>query len=475
MSIMKPLMNPLMNSLKNSSRLVLVIGGVIGGLLGLFLVPARADIPVQKVITPLGIEAWLVENHTIPLISMKFAFQGGEVRDPVHKQGLSTMVAALLDEGAGDMDARAFQTALENKAIKLGFSSRRERLEGSLKTLSENRHEAFRLLSLALNEPRFDQDAIERIRQQMLTILIRKQEDPGSIASKIFREMVYPEHPYGRDGDGTKDTIRALTRDDLVAYREERLTRDRLVIGVVGDITAQELAELLDLAFGRLADEAIDGYLQDVKAKTPGAVYLHRHPGHQSTILFGHQGLKRLDPDWYAAYVMNYILGGGGLTSRLAESVREEKGLAYSVGTSFQPMEYGGLFIGSLGTQNERATEAIALVQQEIRNLVENGVSEEELQDAKTYLTGSYALNFATSGAIASQLIGAQILGFEPSYFARRNEYINNVTREQIGRVARRLLHPDRLFWVVVGDPAGLDDLPLTKLGQAGKDAGAAH
>ncbi|WP_321394382.1 pitrilysin family protein [Emcibacter sp.] len=430
---------------------------------------ALAAMDIQKVISPLGIEAWLVENHTIPLVSMRFAFQGGEVKDPAHKAGLSAMVSGLLDEGAGDLDSRAFQTRLEEKAIKLGFSSDRDRFSGYLKTLTENRDEAFDLLSLAMNEPRFDQEAIDRIRQQLITILLRQKEDPGSIASEIFREKTFPDHPYGNSPIGSEETLNALNRDDLLTYMEERLTKDRLVISVVGDVTADELGELLDHAFGDLVDEAIDARITDAKPKMPAGLYLQEHPGHQSKILFGHAGIKRLDPDWYAAYVMNYVLGGGGLTSRLAEVVREENGLAYTIGTGFQPMEYSGLFTGSMGTQNARAAEAITLTREEIRRVRDEGISEEELQDAKTYLTGSYALNFGTSDAIAGQMLGAQILGFEPVYFERRNEYINEVTQEQISRVAKRLLQPDSLFWVVVGSPAALDSLDIPLMGDAVK------
>ena len=303
----------------------------------------------------------------------------------------------------------------------------------------------------------------------MITILIRQKEDPGSIAGEIFREQSFPDHPYGLSPIGSEETLNGLTREDLLRYMEERLTRDRLVISVVGDVTAEELGELLDRAFGELVDEAIDARITDTRPKMPAGLYLKQHPGHQSKILFGHGGIKRLDPDWYAAYVMNYILGGGGLTSRLAEVVREENGLAYSVGTGFQPREYSGLFSGSMGTQNERAAEAIALTRDEIRRMRDEGVTEQELQDAKTYLTGSYALNFSTSDAIAGQLLGAQILGFEPVYFERRNEYINAVTREQISRVAKRLLHPDQLFWVVVGSPANLESLEVPLMGDAGE------
>ena len=430
---------------------------------------ALAAMDIQKVISPTGIEAWLVENHTIPVISMQFAFQGGEVKDPAHKAGLSALVSGLLDEGAGDMDSRTFQTALEEKAIKLGFSSGQDRFNGYLKTLTENREQAFNLLSLALNKPRFDPDAIDRIRQQLITILIRQQEDPSSIAAEIFREQSFPHHPYGNSPIGTEETLNSLTREDLLLYMEERLTRDRLVISVVGDVTAEELGELLDRTFGTLVDEAIDARVTDTQPEMPAALYLKKHPGHQSKILFGHGGIKRLDPDWYAAFVMNYILGGGGLTSRLAETVREENGLAYSIGTGFQPREYSGLFSGSMGTQNERASEAIALTRDEIRRMRDEGVTEQELQDAKTYLTGSYALTFSTSDAIARQLLGAQILGFEPVYFERRNEYINAVTREQISRVAKRLLHPDNLFWVVVGSPANLESLDIPLMGDAAK------
>jgi len=416
-----------------------------------------AAMEIQRVVSPGGIEAWLVESHSIPLISMGISFKGGAAEDAVGKEGLSTMVSGLLDEGAGDMDSATFNKRLEKLAIKLSFYSGRDNFGGSLLTLSKNRDEAFRLFSLALSQPRFDEGAVERIRRQLQTNLIRKKERPNSIAGKIWREQAFGHHPYGRSSDGTQDSLKTLNRADLKDFMAHRMGKDRLVVAVVGDINAAELSALLDETFAALPAHSKEYKITEARAKMKPGLWLHPFPGKQSNIIFGHEGIKRLDPDWYAAYVMNYILGGGGLTSRLAETIREERGLAYSVNTSFSPLRHGGLFVGQVGTQNAKAGEAMALIREEIRKMAEGGVTDKELEDAKTYLTGSYALTFSTSGAIVSQMLGAQQLGFSPEYFDHRNEYINAVSKEKVAEVAAKLLKPDALFWAVVGSPQDVE------------------
>lgn len=419
---------------------------------------------IQKVTSPGGIEAWLVESHSIPLISMGISFKGGSAGDAEGKEGLSKMVSGLLDEGAGDMDSAAFNTRLEQLAIKLSFSSGRDSFGGSLLTLSKNRDEAFRLFSLALTEPRFDAPAVERIRRQLQTLLIRKMERPSSIAGKIWREQAYADHPYGRSSDGTEESLKTLNREDLKNFMASRLGKDRLIVAVVGDINARELSILLDKSFSALPETSESVDIAEATAQMKTGVWLHAYPGKQSNIIFGHGGIKRLDPDWYTAYVMNYILGGGGLTSRLAETIREEKGLAYSVSTSFSPLEHGGLFIGRVGTQNAKAGEAMALIRDEIRKMAVGGVTDKELEDAKTYLTGSYALTFSTSGAIVGQMLGAQHLGFTPEYFDHRNDIITAVTKEKIAQAAEKLLKPDGLFWAVVGSPEKIEGFGFKRL-----------
>ena len=427
--------------------------------LGLTIVlaaPAQA-IDIQRVVSPGGIMAWLVEEHTVPLIAVDVAFRGGASGDPRGREGLATMVSGLLDEGAGDYDSLAFQKRLEARGIKLSFDAGMDRFDGALMTLTAHRNEAFRLLGLALTRPRFDADAVARIRQQMLAVLATQAENPNIIARRAWYARAFGDHVYGRPIDGTPETVRRITIADLRRFVATNLAHDNLVVAVVGDIDAGTLGPLLDQALGGLAKAARVTVPAVVEPKTKARIDVIRRPIPQAVAVFGNAGLRRNDPDWYAAVVLNYILGGGGFSSRLVNEVREKRGLAYSVGTGLRPYRSAGLFIGRVGTENAHVGESIAIIRDQIARLRTGGVTPQELADAKTYLTGSYPLNFSTSGAIAGQLVGIQLENLGIDYVKRRNSLIEAVTAEHVARVAKRLLKPDQLFWVVVGDPKGLD------------------
>ncbi|MEE9300401.1 MAG: pitrilysin family protein [Alphaproteobacteria bacterium] len=427
-------------------------------LLLVLLVPVAARATtVERVISPQGIEAWLVEEQVVPLITIEFAFRGGAALDPAGKEGLAMMTLALLSEGAGDLDSHAFKSKLDDRAIHLGFSSGMDDVGGTLQTLSKNRDLAFDFLRLALTEPRFDEGAVERVRRQVLVSLARAEEDPGDIAHRAWKAAIFPEHPYGRDSDGTKESIAAIEIDDLRAFVVARFARDNLVIGVVGDVTPDELGPILDSAFGALPPEGASHTVPEVSPKTTGEVIVIEKPIPQSVVVFGKEGIRRDDPDFYAAYVMNYILGGGGFSSRLTIEIREKRGLAYSVYSYLAPMDHAALYVGGVATQNERAGESIALVRAEFERLYESGVSEEELANAKSYLTGSFPLRFDNSQRIAGMLVSMQVDDLGIDYFDRRNSYIEAVGLDDIERVARRLLKPGDLTFVVVGEPRGLD------------------
>ncbi|MFQ5534041.1 MAG: M16 family metallopeptidase [Sphingomonadales bacterium] len=414
-------------------------------------------VEIQEVVSPDGIEAWLVEEHSIPLIAIEIAFRGGAALDPDGKDGLAFMVSGLLDEGAGDLDAQAFQEQLEDRAIRMSFDAGRDHFTASMRTLSENRDQAFDLLGLALTAPRFDDDAVARIRGQVQALLASRAEDPNAIASRRWYQGMFGAHPYGRSMEGTAETVAALTVDDLRGFVTSRIACDNMTIAVVGDIDAATLGDVLDRAFANLTEQSAAFRIPEFKAESRAGIEVVRREVPQSVMLFGHRGIKRNDPDWYGAVVMNYILGGGGFSSRLMTEVREKRGLAYSVSSGFRPFEHAGLFLGGAGTENARAAETMALIRAEIARLHREGVDETELADAKTYLTGSFALNFASSGQIASRLVAIQLNQLGIDYIDRRNGYIEAVSASQIKRVAGRLLQPDNLFWVVVGDPQGLE------------------
>jgi zinc protease len=415
-----------------------------------------AAVQVERVVSPRGIEAWLVEDHINPIISLRFAFRGGAALDPQGREGLAEMAAALLDEGAGALDSQAFQGRLQDLSIGLSFDAGKDSFGGSLRTLSENREEAFRLLSLALAEPRFDAEPVARTRQQMLVRLKRDAEDPDALANRALFETLFPGHPYGRRNQGTAESVERIAVDDFRRFVRERLARETLVVGVVGDVAAAELKRLLDGTFGGLPEKASPWAVADARPQGRGKTVVVRKPVPQSAIAFAAEGLKRGDPDFYALTVLNHVLGGGGFTSRLYAEVREKRGLAYSVGSSLYPLDRAGLIVGGAGTANARVGESVKVIRGEWERLARDGVSPDELADAKAYLTGSFPLRFSSSQSIAGMLVGMQLDGLGIDYFDRRNGLIEKVTRDDVNRLARTLLDPKDLTVVVVGEPEGL-------------------
>lgn len=418
--------------------------------------PARA-MDVQVISVPDVGEVWLVENHNLPIVAVEIAFRdAGAAQDPADKAGLATFAAGLLDEGAGDMDAIAFRTRLEDLSIALSFEAGRDHLFGHMKTLSDNKAEAFRLLGLAVTAPRFENEAVERVRNQLLAAIAQEEQQPGSVASRSWYARAFPDHPYGRPVIGSAETVAALKAEDLRDLAASRLARGNLLIAVVGDMTPDEVRELVRNAFRGLPESARLAEIPEATPAPPPGILVIDRPVPQSTVIYGQPGIKRHDPDWYPAYVMNYVLGGGGFASRLVNEVRELRGLAYSVSSYLNPLARAGLIVGSVGTQNERAKESIDIISAEFARMREEGITVEELEGAKKYLTGSYALNFDTSPAIAAQLLAIRLENFGPDYIEKRNGYIEAVTLEQVNDVARRLLKPEALSWVVVGRPAGV-------------------
>jgi len=415
--------------------------------------PAHA-MRIQKVVSPSGIEAWLIEEHRVPLITMEFGFaSAGAKQDPQGKAGRAHFLSGMLDEGAGEMDAQAFQQRLEDLAIRLSFDAGRDNFTGRLQTLSANRSEAARLLSLALSEPRFDADSVERIRGSIATDLKFAAEDPGQVATREWFALAFADHPYARSTKGTLDTIENINSDDLRAAMADGFTRANLKVAVVGDITAEELAPMLDDMFAGLPQQAALREVPEAALASKSEPHIVEMNVPQSTVRFGLPGYKRHHEDFYAAFVLNYIIGGGGFASMMMEEVREKRGLAYSVFTYLFPLDHAGLMIGGVATKNEAVGESVEVIREVLAGVAESGVSDETLMYAKQYLVGSYALRFDTSGKIAQQLLGIQLDDLGSDYFDNRNSYIEAVTQEDIKRVAADLLQPERLITVVVGQP----------------------
>lgn len=435
--------------------------------------PAQA-FEIKQVVSPGGIEAWLVEEYEVPIITMEVSWEGGSASDPAAKLGLANMVSGLLDEGAGDMDSNAYQKRLAASNASLSYSEDKDYFNAHLRTLAENRDEAFALLQVALAAPRFDAEAVERIRAQIRSIVVRNASDPEFIASQAWMKAMLGKHPYARPSSGTEKTVAAITRGDLKSYVARTIARDNMLIGVVGPITPAELGALLDKTFGGLPATATRTKIADVKPAIRAETKIIRQPFPQSVVLFGGAGLKRNDPDFVPAYVMNYMLGGGGFSSRLTGEVREKRGLAYSIGTSLYPLRHAALYMGQVGTKNASVGTALSLIRQEFSRMAEDGVSAEELENAKTYLTGSYPLRFDSNAKIAGELLAIQQEKLGITYVEHRNEMINAVSEADIARVAKRLLSDKAPVVAIVGEP-DMSAKPLPPARAVDPDAGTRH
>lgn len=421
-----------------------------------FTATANAEVKIQEVTSPGGITAWLVEEHSIPFTSLEIRFNGGANLDVAGKRGAVNLMTGLLEEGAADMDARQYAAAVESLAASFGFSTRNDSMTVSAQFLSENRPEAMALLRKALIEPNFDQVAIDRVRAQVVSGIQGALKDPDKIAGRKFSEMAFAGHAYATSRSGTLESVAGLTRDDLIAAKAATMARDRLFVGAVGDITPAELGALLDELLSDLPAVGAD-LPSRANYQLSGGVTVIPFDTPQSVVVFGHEGIERHDDDFFVAYLMNTILGGSGRQSRLMEEVREKRGLTYGVYSYLQPMDYGELYMGSVASANDRVAEAIDVIRDEWVKMAEGGVTAEELDGAKTYLTGAYPLRFDGNGPIANIMVGMQITGLPVDYIATRNDKINAVTREDITRVAKRLVRPDDLRFVVVGQPEGLE------------------
>jgi zinc protease len=424
------------------------------GLAALVSAPAPASaMDIQRVVSPGGIEAWLVESHENPLIAMRFAFRGGSGQDPEGKEGLAYFVSGMMDEGAGELNSVAFQERTEELAIRMNFDAGRDVMTGSFQTLTANKDEAFDLLRLALTEPRIDPDAVERVRLQILASLKYEQNDPQTVASNAWDRLAFGTHPYGQPIKGSVESVGAITREDLQDYIRRNYAQDNLLVSVVGDVTPDELGKLLDRVFGDLPKEADLRPVAEANPPLGPAQEIIEMDVPQSVAQFGHRGFPRKDDDFMASYILNYIIGGGGFSSRLMEEVREKRGLAYSVYSYLFPYRHGSVFVVNVATENKAVAQSREVIESELQRFAKEGPTEEELANAKSYLTGSYPLRFDSSNKIANQLLWIQIEDLGIDYIDTRNDQVKAVTFDDIKRVAKRLIEANRLITIIVGKP----------------------
>ena len=432
-------------------------------ILSLLILPISAQaadkrfLDIQEITSPGGIRAWLVEDHSVPVIAVSFAFAGaGSVLDPDDKQGLVQLASNTMDEGAGELDSQSFQKILTDHSIALSYSVGRDDYYGSLKTLARKREMAFDLLRLSLTAPRFDAEPLQRMKDANIARLRSSQSDPDWMAARIMNDMIYAGHPYARNSGGTMTSLKAITADDLKAFVRDYLSRDRLKIAVTGDIKAAELVALLDKTFGPLpaSGKAMEG--ADTTLQNPGTIALYRRNLPQTIIQIAQPGITRKDPDWHAAQVMNFILGSSGFGSRLMEEVREKRGLTYGIYTGFNQLDHAASMTVGTSTRNDKVNEVLDLVKQEWVKMRDTPVTDQELADAKAYLTGSMPLALSSTGQISGMMLSIMLDDLPSTYLDSVSDKINAVTIADTSRVSKRLLNPDQFTTILVGNPADL-------------------
>jgi zinc protease len=433
----------------------LMAGLALAWLALLAAAPAASAMDIETITSPSGIKAWLVREQTVPLVTLNYAFHGGSSQDDADKSGTANLATDLLDEGAGDLDGKTYHERLENHAIELGFNVGRDEFRGSLRVLNEHREEAFDLLRLALTAPRFEAAAVERVRGQELSSLRRDTTNPNTIASKEWWATAFPGHPYGREAKGTLETVPRITADDLRDYVRRTFARNELTVSIVGDVDAKTAGELIDRAFGTLPAHNDLKPVVDASPRGLGRRIVINLDVPQAVVTFGGPGLARSDPDFMAGYVVNHILGGGTLSSRLYREVREKRGLAYGVSDSLVWFKRAAVTIGGTATRADRTGDALAIIEAETKRMADDGPTAEEMAAAKSYLKGVYALSLDSSGKIAGQLTQIQLDNLGIDYIQRRGALIDAITIADAKRVAKRLYGGGMLV-TVAGRPKGL-------------------
>lgn len=415
---------------------------------------------IQTVISGKGITAWLVEDPTVPVLSLQFAFLGaGAINDPQDKQGVSQLLSNTMDEGAGDMNSKDFQGALNDNSISLSFSSSRDNFSGSLKTLTKYQDTAFDLLKLSLSQPRFDEEAIVRMREANMARIRSNMSDPEWLAARLSNAVIFEGHPYARNSGGTLTSLPLITADDLRQKLQTQFSKKNLIVAVAGNVTPQDLAIYLDKVFGDLPDEpTLTSVEKVVWPQEPRTIQYDKEIP-QTQIEVAYPGIERTDPDYFAGEVMNYILGGAGFGSRLTDVVREQNGLTYGIFSGTSEMDYASVFTIETSTRAEKTEEVLKLIDQETSKITENGVTEKELREAKSYLLGSVPLSLTSTDRIASVMLGFQAEHLPANYLDIREREIKNVTREDIKRSARKILNPAAKTVLLLGKPLEDDNI----------------
>lgn len=404
-----------------------------------FALPSQADVAFKSITSPGGITAGMVEDYTVPIITIAFAFEGGASQDPDDKVGLAALMSSLFDEGAGDLDSNAFQARLDEVGLEMGFSANFDSFTGFARMLADQREGATELLALAVNEPRFDQPAIERMRSQVLAGIASRSQDPGYAARRIWNEALFGTHPYARPLEGTAESLPEITSDDLRRFHKALFARSNVKIGIVGALDEEAAGKMIDAIFGALPESP---QLSDIPPATlsfgRSLAVDYRLP--QTSINLAYPGIKEDDPDYFAAYVMTEMLAGSSLLSELNREVREKRGLSYGVSGGLVNLDKADALTIGTSTRPDQSAEAIEVIRATIARMAENGPAPAALERTKRYLIGAYPINqLRSSVAIASTMVVQQLQGLPIDYVEERRNRIEAVTSEDITRVAQRI------------------------------------
>lgn len=431
--------------------LTLALAAALGGAASVL----AATIAPVRFIASNGLTVLVVEQHALPIVHLHALVKSGSAQDPPGKAGLANLVAGLLDEGTSTRSSKQIAEEIEFVGGSLAAKASEDFTTASARVLKKDVKLGFELLADILLHPVFPEAELERVRSLTEAQIISEQDDPGMVASKAFNQMVFDSHPYRWPVVGTAESLPAITRADVQAFYAREYLPNRTILVIVGDVTVEEARGLVEQYFGtwKPGEAASSGAGTPAALAKPITKFIEKDLT-QATIILGHEGISRTNPDYYPVLVMNYILGGGGFSSRLMDEIRDNQGLAYGVVSAFHAHLMPGAFLVSLQTRNEAANQAITGVLRELTRMREAPVSDEELADAKAYLMGSFPLRLDTTAKLSEVVGQVEFYGLGLEYFTEYPRWIQKVTKEDVLRVARQYLHPDRYALVVVGNAA---------------------
>ena len=420
--------------------------------------PATANMVPQRSVLGNGMILLTSEQKALPMVSIELLIDAGSRHDMPKQEGLANLTARLLTYGTQRRTALQISDTLDFIGAGLSAGCGEDLATVSMTVLKKDLGTGLELLAEVLTLSTFPQEEIDRQKQSIIASIKAREESPGDIAQRRFAAALYPQSPYGRPVEGSEASVKGLEQQSLRAFYERYYRPNRTILSVVGDISHQEIARALNEAFRSWPKgEPATAPVAPSKIGTAETLRVNKELT-QANIILGHEGVGRENPDYYAIQVMNYILGGGGFSSRTLDSIRNERGLAYSVYSYFSAEKGHGTFELVMQTKNETALEAIRIAKAEIRRMREELVTEEELSDAKDYLIGSFPLRFDTNRKVANFLAQVEYFQLGLDYPERYADFIKKVTREDVQHVAQKYLKPETLITVIVANQKKIGD-----------------